>query len=76
MYGPKWPFLLKYGSRDTRHIDFSRVDGLSTDIPDLGRHKKQPSHRDVGSPSLNIGMHSCRNVAKTSSQKQQSYVMT
>ena len=38
MYGPKWPFLLKYGSRDTRGIDFSQVDGLSTDTPVLGRH--------------------------------------
>ena len=38
MYGPKWPFLLRYGSRDTRRIDFPRVDGLSTDSPDLRRH--------------------------------------
>ena len=36
MYGPKWPFLLRYGSRDTRRIDFPRVDGLSTDTPGLG----------------------------------------
>ena len=40
MYGPKWPFLLRYGSRDTRRIDFSRVDGLSTDTPVLGRHRQ------------------------------------
>ena len=32
------PFLLSYGSRDTRHVDFPRVNGLSTDTPDLGRH--------------------------------------
>ena len=38
MYGPKWPFSHRYGSRDTRHIDFSWVDGLSTDTPVLGRH--------------------------------------
>ena len=38
MYGPKWPFLLRYGSRDTRRIDFPRVDRLSTDTPVLGRH--------------------------------------
>ena len=38
MYGPKRQFLLRYGSRDTRRIDFSRVDGLSTDPPVLGRH--------------------------------------
>ena len=38
MYGLKWPFLLRYGSRDTRSIDFLRVDGLSTDTPVLGRH--------------------------------------
>ena len=30
MYGPKGPFLLRYGSHDTRQIDFSLVDGLST----------------------------------------------
>ena len=40
MYRPKWPFLLRYGSRDTRRIDFLRVDGLSTDILVLGRHSK------------------------------------
>ena len=38
MYGPKGPFLLRYGSHDTRHIDFPWVDGLSTDTPVLGRH--------------------------------------
>ena len=38
MYGPKWPFLLRYGSRDTRRIDFPRVDGLSTDTSGWGRH--------------------------------------
>ena len=40
MYGPKWPFLLRYGFRDTRRIDFPQVDGLSTDTPILGRHSK------------------------------------
>ena len=39
MYGPKWPFLLRYGSRNTRRIDFPRVDGLSTNTLVLGRHK-------------------------------------
>ena len=38
MYGPKWPFLLRYVSRDTRRIDFPQVDGLSTDTLDLRRH--------------------------------------
>ena len=38
MYGHKWQLLLGYGSRDTRCIDFPRVDRLSTDTPDLGRH--------------------------------------
>ena len=33
------PFLLRYGSRDTRRVDFPRVEGLSTDTPGLGRHK-------------------------------------
>ena len=37
--GPKMPFLLRYGSRDTRHIDFLRVDEKSTDTSGLGRHK-------------------------------------
>ena len=23
MYGPKWPFSLRYGSRDTRRVDIS-----------------------------------------------------
>ena len=38
MYGPKRLFLLRFGSRDTRRIDFSRVDELSTDPRVLGRH--------------------------------------
>ena len=38
MYGPKWPFLLMYESQDMRHTGFPRVDGLSTDPRDLGRH--------------------------------------
>ena len=32
--------LLFCVSRNTRRIDFPLVDGLSTDTPDLGRHKK------------------------------------
>ena len=38
VYGPKRPFLLRYGSRDTRRVDFLLVDGQSTDTPVLGRH--------------------------------------
>ena len=38
MYRPKWPFLLMYGSHDMRHTGILRVDGLSTDPQDLGRH--------------------------------------
>ena len=38
VYGPKRPFLLRYGSRDTRRVDFPRVDGQSTDPQVLGRH--------------------------------------
>ena len=45
MYGPKWSFLLRYGSRDTRRIDFPQVDGLSTDTPVLGRHKFNQSSK-------------------------------
>ena len=51
MYGPKGPFLLRYGSRDMRQIDFPRVDGLLTDTPVLGRHKSCPwviVHKDTG----------------------------
>ena len=36
MYGPKWPFLIMYVSRDTRRIDFPQVDMWSTDPRDLG----------------------------------------
>ena len=38
MYGPKWPFLLMYGSHNMRHTGFPQVDELSTDPRDLGRH--------------------------------------
>ena len=38
MQGPKWPFLFRYGSRNTRRIDFPRVDRLSTDPQVLGRN--------------------------------------
>ena len=38
MYGPKWPFLLMYGSHNMRHIGFPRVYWLSIDPRDLGRH--------------------------------------
>ena len=38
MYGPKWPFLLMYGSCGMRHTCFPWVDGLSTGPRDLGRH--------------------------------------
>ena len=38
VYGPKRPFLFRYGSHDTRRIDFLWVDGLSTDTLGLGRH--------------------------------------
>ena len=38
MYGPKWPFLLMYGSHDMRQAGFPQVDGLSTNPRDLRRH--------------------------------------
>ena len=41
MYEPKWLFLLMYRSHIMRHTGFSRVDGLSTDPWDLGRHTLQ-----------------------------------
>ena len=41
MYGPKWQFLLGYGSRNTRCIDFPRVDELSTDTSVLGHHSNR-----------------------------------
>ena len=31
MYGPKWPFLLMYGSHDMRHTGIPRVDGGQRD---------------------------------------------
>ena len=37
MYGPKWPFLLMYGSHDMRHTGIQPVDGLSTDLREMGR---------------------------------------
>ena len=36
MYGPKWPFLLMYGSHDMGHTGFPRVDGLSMGPPGFG----------------------------------------
>ena len=38
MYGPKWPFLLMYGSNDMRH-SFPQVDGGQRDPRDLGHHR-------------------------------------
>ena len=38
MYGPKWLFLLMYGSHDMRHIGFLRVDSGQQDARDLGLH--------------------------------------
>ena len=40
MYGPKWPFLLMYGSHAMRQTGFPQVDGLSTDPRDLWRHSR------------------------------------
>ena len=42
MYGPKWPFLLMYGSYDMRHTSFPRVDEGQQDPRDLGRHIFSP----------------------------------
>ena len=39
MYGPKWPFLLMYGSHDMRQKGFPWVDELSTNPLVLGRHR-------------------------------------
>ena len=52
MYGPKWPFLLRYGSRNTRRIEFPRVDELSMDTPGLGRHKIRPQRKANIQPKL------------------------
>ena len=40
MYGPKWPFLLMYGSYNMRHTGFSRVVGLSTGPLGFGTSQK------------------------------------
>ena len=42
--GAQEAFLLSYGSRDTRRVDFPWVDGLSTDTPGLGHHRLQEGH--------------------------------
>ena len=42
MYGPKWPFLLMYGSHDMRH-GIPQVDELSTGPLGSRRHNIQPS---------------------------------
>ena len=50
MYGPKWPFLLMYVSRDTRRTDFSEVDGLSTRHPGIwgfNENKEKKAREDV-----------------------------
>ena len=54
MYGPKWLFLLMYESHDIRHR-FLRVDGLSTDPQDLGRHRRNSKAKtfQFGTISLN-----------------------
>ena len=36
MYGPKWPFLLMYGSHDMRHSGIPQVDRSSTDPREMG----------------------------------------
>ena len=36
--GPKWPFLLMYGSHDMRHTGFPQADGGQWDPRDSGRH--------------------------------------
>ena len=41
------PFLLRYESRDTRHIDFPHVDGMSMNTPDLGRHRQLLTLHDI-----------------------------
>ena len=38
MYGPKWPFLLMYGSHTMRQTSFPRVDGAQRDTPEMGCH--------------------------------------
>ena len=38
MYGPKWLFLLMYGSHDRRHTGFPRVNGGQRDPRDLRRY--------------------------------------
>ena len=41
MYGPTWPFLFTYGSRDMRHR-LSQVDGGQRDPREMGRHGETP----------------------------------
>ena len=36
--GPKWPFLLMYGSHEMRHTGFRELKGCQRDPRDSGRH--------------------------------------
>ena len=36
--GPKWPFLLMYGSHDMRHTGFRKLTSCQQDPRDSGRH--------------------------------------
>ena len=38
--GPKWPFLLMYGSHDMRHIGFRGLTSCQRDPRDSRRHNK------------------------------------
>ena len=38
--GPKWPFLLMYGSHDMRHTGFLQVNGGQRDPRDSGHHRR------------------------------------
>ena len=46
MYGPKWPFLLMYGSHDMRHTGFPWVHGLLKNPLVLGRHSFSCTYTD------------------------------
>ena len=66
MQGPKWPFLLRYGSRNTRRIDFPQVDGKSTNPRVLGRHShtRFPKRRNMKELCSSASKEPCSSVSK------------
>ena len=54
MYGPKWPFLLMYGSHDMRHRFFRRLTGCQRTPGDRGITEVTPNSRKVPLVSFHL----------------------